>query len=142
LCVGSWANSSPDWLNLPLSLVEPADTVNAIFRLGDQLSVRLARREGPAALDSKENDWLPRLAPLLPLEIPVPVARGHATGDPWFWDIHTWVEGETVPIEEMDATQAARDLAALVGALQKVRSAEAPPARGIPLAERDREVRY
>jgi aminoglycoside phosphotransferase (APT) family kinase protein len=133
----------PEWVDLPLRRIEPMGTVNAIFRLGNELSVRLARREGPTQPGGKEYDWLPKLAPLLPVEIPVPVAQGHPTGDyPWFWEIHRWVEGETVPVEEIDAMQAARDLAALVAALQQVSPAGAPTGRGIPLAERDKEIRY
>jgi aminoglycoside phosphotransferase (APT) family kinase protein len=85
---------------------------------------------------------LPRLVPLLPLEIPVPVAQGRPTTDyPWFWGIHTWVEGETAPIEEIDTIRAARDLAAFVTALQRVDPTGAPPGRGVPLAERDAGVR-
>lgn len=34
----------PHWAGLPLRRVEPLGTVNAIFRLGDEYSVRLARR--------------------------------------------------------------------------------------------------
>jgi aminoglycoside phosphotransferase (APT) family kinase protein len=133
----------PQWVGLPLRRIEPAGTVNAIFRLGDGLSVRLARREGPTEPGGKEFEWLPRLARTLPLAIPIPVAQGHPTSDyPWFWEIHTWVEGETVPVEDIDPIQAAHDLASLVGALQRVSPAGAPPGRGIPLAERDREVRY
>jgi aminoglycoside phosphotransferase (APT) family kinase protein len=133
----------PEWLDLPLRKIEPAGTVNAIFRLDDDLSLRLARREGPTKPGGKEIDWLPRLAALLPVEIPVPVAQGSPTAEyPWFWDIHTWVEGETVAVEEIDAIRAARDLAALVGALQRVSPAGAPPGRGIPLSERDADIRY
>jgi aminoglycoside phosphotransferase (APT) family kinase protein len=133
----------PDWAGLPLRLVEPAGTVNAIFRLGDELSVRLARRDGPTEPGGKEVDWLPRLAPMLPVEIPVPVAQGRPTGAyPWFWDIQTWVDGETVPVEEVDAIQAVRDLAALIRALQQVSPAGAPEGRGIPLAHRDESVQY
>ena len=133
----------PEWVDLPLRRVEPAGTVNAIFRLGEKLSVRLARREGPTDPGGKEFDWLPRLAPLLPVEIPTPVAQGHPSGDyPWFWDVYTWVEGETVPVEEIDPIQAACDLAAVVRSLQQVSPAGGPPGRGIPLADRDREIRY
>jgi aminoglycoside phosphotransferase (APT) family kinase protein len=132
----------PEWSELSLRGVEPAGTVNAIFRLGDELSVRLARRHGATVAGSKEFDWLPTLAPFLPVEIPVPVAQGRP-GDayPWFWEIYRWVEGETVPMEELDAIQAARDLAELVRALQQISPAGAPRGRGIPLAERDRETR-
>ena len=113
----------------PLSRVEPAGTVNAIFRLGDGLSLRLARREGPQEPGGHEFDWLPRLAARLPLEIPVPFAQGRPTSEyPWFWDVYRWVEGETAPVEEIDAIQAARDLAAFVAALQQVDPTGAPPA--------------
>jgi aminoglycoside phosphotransferase (APT) family kinase protein len=132
----------PEWSELPLSRVQPQGTVNAIFRLGEELSVRLARRGGPIEPGGKEFRWLPRLAPLLPVAIPVPVAQGRPTDDyPWFWEVHTWVEGETVPVEEIDAIQAAHDLAELIDALQSMSPAGAPPGRGIPLAERDLEIR-
>lgn len=137
------AEQFPQWAELSLSRVEPAGTVNAIFRLGDELAVRLARREGPTEPGGKELQWLPKLGPLLPLEIPEPMAQGHpATAYPWYWDVHTWVGGESVPVREIDAIQAARDLAELVAALQRVRPAGAPPGRGIPLPERDRGVRH
>jgi len=137
------AKQFPEWAGWPLSRVEPAGTDNAIFRLGDELSVRLARRKGPTEAGGKELEWLSRLAPLLPLEIPVPVAQGHPTsGYPWFWDVHTWVEGEAVAVEEIDAIQAARDLAAFVAALQQVDPAGAPPGRGIPLAKRNIDFNY
>jgi aminoglycoside phosphotransferase (APT) family kinase protein len=131
------AEQFPGWAELPLRRVEPSGTVNAIFRLGDGLSVRLPRREGPKEPGGKELDWLPRLAPLLPVEIPRPVGQGRPGGEyPWFWEIHTWVEGETTPVAEIDAIQAARDLAALVGALQQVEPEGAPSGRGIALAVR------
>jgi aminoglycoside phosphotransferase (APT) family kinase protein len=137
------AEQFPHWAGLPLERVEPEGTVNAIFRLGDDLSVRLARLDGPAEPGGKELDWLPRLAPLLPLEIPVPVAQGRPSRDyPWFWEIHTWVAGQTVPVEEIDAVPAARDLAAFVRSLQRVDPSGAPRGRGIPLAQRDEGFRH
>jgi aminoglycoside phosphotransferase (APT) family kinase protein len=71
----------PEWVDLPLLRVEASGTVNAIFRLGDELAVRLARRNGPTEPGGKELDWLPRLAPVLPVEIPVPVVQGRPSGD-------------------------------------------------------------
>ena len=137
------AEQFPAWARLPLRRVEPSGTVNAVFRLGDELAVRLPRRDGPTAPEGRGARWLPRLAPLLPVAVPVPVAQGRPGGGyPWFWAIQTWVEGETVPVEELDAVVAARDLAALVGALQRADPAGAPPGRGIPLHERDAEFRH
>jgi aminoglycoside phosphotransferase (APT) family kinase protein len=133
----------PKWADLPLRRVQPSGTVNAIFRLGDELSVRLPRLDGPTAPGSKEFEWLPKLAPLLPVEVPVAVAQGRPSDDyPWFWEIHTWVEGDMVPVDEIDAIRAARDLAALVGTIQQLDPAGAPRGRGIPLAERDEFVRH
>jgi aminoglycoside phosphotransferase (APT) family kinase protein len=136
------AEQFPDWRDLPLRRIAPEGTVNAIFRLGDELAVRLPRRNGPTAPGSIELEWLPKLAPLLPVDVPVPVAQGRPSADyPWFWEVHTWVEGETVPVEQTDAVQAARDLAAIVAALQRIDPRGAPRGRGIPLAERDVELR-
>jgi aminoglycoside phosphotransferase (APT) family kinase protein len=137
------AEQFPEWAELPLHRIEPSGTVNAIFRLGDELSVRLPRREGPTEPGSVELEWLPKLAPHLPVEVPLPLAQGRPGAEfPWFWEIHAWVDGETVPVEQIDAIQAARDLAALVAALQRVDPVGAPPGRGIPLAARDEQMRY
>ena len=65
----------PEWSRLPLRRVEPQGTDNAIFRLGDELSVRIPRRDGATSPGSKELEWLPRLAPVVPAEIPVPMPR-------------------------------------------------------------------
>ena len=57
----------PDWADLPLRRIEPSGTVNAVYRLGDELSVRLPRLDGPTAPGGREFEWLPTLAPLLPI---------------------------------------------------------------------------
>lgn len=133
----------PKWAKLPLHRVERQGTVHAIFRLGDELAVRLPRRDGPTVPGSRQLDWLPRLAPTLPLEIPVALAQGEPTRSyPWFWEIHTWVHGASLPMDAIDPLEAARDLAGFVAALQSAPSEGAPPGRGIPLAERDIEMRY
>jgi len=137
------AEQFPEWAELPLQRIEPSGTVNAIFRLGDGLSVRLPRKEGPTEPGGVELEWLPKLASRLPIEVPVPLAQGRPGANyPWFWEIHSWVEGEVVPVDEIDAVQAARDLAALVLALQRVDPTGAPPGRGIPLAVRDERMRH
>jgi aminoglycoside phosphotransferase (APT) family kinase protein len=137
------AEQFPEWAELTLQRIEPSGTVNAIFRLGDGLSVRLPRREGPTEPGSVELEWLPKLAPQLPVEVPVPVAQGRpGAGYPWFWEIHSWVEGEVLPVEGIDAVEAAQDLAAFVGTLQRVDPTGAPPGRGIALGVRDEQMQY
>ena len=130
------------WADLPLHRVLPAGTENAVFRLGEGMSVRLARRGGPSVPGGKELDWLATLAPLLPLEVPIPIGQGRPSGEyHWYWDVHTWVGGETMPVEALDAVQAAHDLAQFVGALHRVDPDGAPHGRGVPLAERDDDFR-
>ena len=129
------AERFPEWADRPLRRVEPEGTVHAIFRLGDDLAVRLPRREGRTEPGGREVEWLPRLADQVPFAIPVPVAQGGPTAEyPWWWDVHTWVDGETVPVEALDPIEAARDLARFVGALQRIDPAGAPRGRGVPLA--------
>ncbi len=80
----------PQWAGLPLRRIEPVGTVNAIFRPGDALSIRIARRAGRTKPGGNEFTWLPKLAPRLALQIPVPVAHGFPNSDyPWCWDVHT-----------------------------------------------------
>ena len=66
----------PHWADLPIEPVLSAGTDNAIYRLGDDMAVRLPRIHWATGQVDKEHRWLPRLAPLLPLAIPVPLAMG------------------------------------------------------------------
>jgi len=63
----------PQWADLPIEPVRPFGTDNALYRLGDDMVVRLPRRERTSRTLEKERQWLPRLAPLLPLAVPVPL---------------------------------------------------------------------
>src|SRR5439155_1511993 len=90
--------------------------------------------------------WLPKLAPHLPLAVPVQLAMGHpAEGYPFAWSVYEWLPGENAngTIEDLD--QAAVDLAAFVIALRQVDRTRAHPrpprSRGAPLAELDEQVR-
>lgn len=68
---------------------------NAIFRLGDDLCVRLPRRRVAARLVDHEQRWLPALAALLPIPVPAPVRIGTpAHGYPWSWSVCPWFDGE------------------------------------------------
>jgi aminoglycoside phosphotransferase (APT) family kinase protein len=127
----------PEWADLPLRRVEPWGTVNAIYRLGDDLSVRLPRLV-EWSLDDRELIWLPMLAPRLPLAIPVPLAIGEpAEGYPCRWSVATWLEGGHGDAEPL---QAARDLAAFVKALRDVDATGAPAAHD-RLADRSDDMR-
>ncbi|HLK57907.1 MAG TPA: aminoglycoside phosphotransferase family protein [Chthonomonadaceae bacterium] len=139
----------PQWANLPLQTVRSAGTDNAIYRLGASMAVRLPRIHWAVEQVEKEQYWLPRLAPFLPLAIPVPLAKGEpAEGYPWHWSVYRWLEGENATIERLaDPRQAATALAQFVTALQRIDPTEGPPPgshnsfRGVPLATRDAHTR-
>ena len=140
---GLLSEQFPQWAGLELRAVVESGTDHAIYRLGEKLVVRLALRDGPDRPETKVRQWLPRIAPVLTLEVPVPVAVGApGCGYPWFWEIHTWLDGTYVPIESIDAVQAAADLSGLIRALWRFDRAGAPVGRGVPLAERDEAFRY
>lgn len=135
----------PQWTDLPIEALPAGGTDNAIYRLGHELTVRLPRRADWAAgsLD-KEFDWLPKLALLLPLPVPSPVARGVAAeGYPHEWSVFTWLDGEDATGAPLDLHRAAVDLAELIGALWRIDPAGGPPpeGRGGSLRPRDEYVR-
>jgi aminoglycoside phosphotransferase (APT) family kinase protein len=107
----------PQWADLPVRPVENSGWDNRTFRLGDHLSVRLPSAERYAPLVEKEHRWLSRLAPLLPLSIPVPLAMGVPGDDyPWHWSVYWWLEGENATIEGIaDLTRFATTLRASRG---------------------------
>lgn len=143
------AEQFPQWADWPLRRVASSGTDNALYRLGKALVVRLPRIPSAAEQIEKEQCWLPRLAPYLPLAIPEPVAKGQPGGGyPWYWSVYTWLEGENHPLELLeDPRQAALDLAGFIQALQKVDSTGGPQPgahnafRGLPLGVRDRHTR-
>jgi aminoglycoside phosphotransferase (APT) family kinase protein len=132
------------WAELPIEPVSSSGTVNALYRLGDDMLVRLPRLPRYAGGVEHEHEWLPRLAPLLPVAIPVLLGKGApAEGYPWPWSIFRWLEGENPNPERIAAPGLlAEDLAEFVAALQRIDPTGAPPGfRGGPLSTRDSELR-
>src|SRR5919202_6625186 len=83
----------PDLAGLPLRLVANGWD-NLILRLGDDLLVRVPRREAAAHLVRHEQEVLPRIAPALPVAVPVPVRVGvPSVAFPWHWSVLRWFEG-------------------------------------------------
>src|SRR5262245_17429598 len=96
------ATQFPQWGHLPLAGVRSAGTDNTIYRLGGGLAVRLPRRPGAVAEVARQQRWLPRLAPLLPLAVPVPLAHGvPGPGYPFPWLVYRWLDGQNV-LDEPD----------------------------------------
>lgn len=134
----------PHWADLPIEPVRSAGTDNALYRLGNDMVVRLPRIDWAVAARDKEHEWLPRLAPLLPVAIPVPLAKGiPGEGYPWPWSVYPWLGGENPTVGRIaDPDSLARELAQFVEALHRIDPAGGPPAgRGVPLAKRDDPTR-
>lgn len=118
---------------------------SAIYRLGDDLAVRLPRRQINADLLPDELRWLPTLAPQLPLPINAAVRVGQpGLGYPWMWSIAQWFEGASWADSSVrDEHEAATTLGWFVRELGVDAPDDAPsnPYRGGPLTDRDRAFR-
>jgi len=134
------AEQCPDLAGL--ELVEIASGWdNVVFRLGEELSVRLPRRALAARLIEHEQRWLPALARTLPLPVPSPVRSGRpGPGYPWSWSVCRWLPGtsatRTPPDDPLEAAEA---LGAFLSALHREAPADAPvnPYRGVALDQRE-----
>jgi aminoglycoside phosphotransferase (APT) family kinase protein len=136
----------PEWADLPLERFASGGTVNAIYRVGEDLCVRLPLAERFAGDLEIEAAWLPRLAPHLPVAVPEVVAYGRAGGGyPFDWAVYRWIEGEPWRGERLrDLPEAARDLVAFIRALSGIDATGgriAPPMWTAPLPRRDAWVR-
>lgn len=123
----------PDLAALPIREVA-GGWGNQMWRLGDELAVRMQRMDNSPDPQLKERRWLPLLAPRLPLPIPTPVRSG--TPSEWFpklWTVMTWVPGD--PLDEPPAAitrgeHAADTLAGFLRALHVAAPADAPAGSG------------
>ncbi|MGW8331691.1 aminoglycoside phosphotransferase family protein [Streptomyces sp. NPDC055897] len=138
------ARQFPQWDGLAVERFASGGTVNAMYRLGDDKVVRLPLVAGGAGDVVMEREWLPRLAPLLPVPVPeVLVAGAPAEGYPAPWSVYRWLPGENPEAGALrEPVELARDLAGLVAAMRRVTLPEAPTAhRGGPLDALDEETR-
>ncbi|WP_236076135.1 aminoglycoside phosphotransferase family protein [Streptomyces coffeae] len=134
----------PQWAGLPVEPVGSVGTSNAMYRLGADMVVRFPRTAGVANDVDKEHAWLPRLAPSLPVAVPVPLVKGKPTeGYPWPWSVYHWLDGENpAPGHLADPGLLAKDLAEFVTALHGIDPASGPLSyRGEPLEARDASTR-
>lgn len=139
----------PHWAHLPVEPIIPGGWDNRTFRLGEDKLVRLPTAASYALQVEKEQKWLPKLAPQLPLPIPTALARGRPDQDfPFPWSIYGWLPGRPAADGEItDVVQFARNLADFLNALRKADANGGPlPGRhnfwrGGPVAVYDNEAR-
>jgi aminoglycoside phosphotransferase (APT) family kinase protein len=137
----------PQWADRPLDRFNSSGTDNAIYRLGEDLAVRLPLMHRATGQVELELQWLPLLAPRLPLAIPAPLALGQPDLEyPFTWSVYRWLEGETADLAGLsDERQAATALGEFVTALHALDPvpglATSGSGRGGSLMPADRYVR-
>lgn len=114
----------PRWASLPLRELATGGTVNAIFRVGNQLAARFPLRDQPA---EQVRGWLTGeaaaaaefvTASTVPAPEPVALgAPGH--GYPMPWSVQTWVPGHDATAEDpARSPEFATDMAHLITTLR------------------------
>ena len=140
----------PQWHDLPVRAVASHGTVNALFRLGDEIVLRFPLRPSlDAGLRDKlaaEQDTARRVAAHVPVPVPEPVGFGEpGEGYPGPWTAYRWIPGETASSEHIaDPGAFACDLAGFVSALHGMDTGGRTwngRTRGGPLRLRDEAVR-
>jgi aminoglycoside phosphotransferase (APT) family kinase protein len=152
---GLVGRAMPAYADVPVRRLASSGSTNALFRLGDELLVRLPRQPGGSETISKEATWLPVLGPLLPVSVPDVVAVFEPNRDyPERWSVVRWIDGAHPEVVDPDTSVdsrregLAKNLATVLGALGQ---AEVPTGavnnrhlqsyRGEPLATMDRATR-
>jgi aminoglycoside phosphotransferase (APT) family kinase protein len=118
------AEALPQFAGESVEHLPGGGTVNAIFRVGERLTVRFPLR--PDDLDAtrvsleREAEAAAELALASPFPVPRPVLVGDpGHGYPMPWSAQTWLDGLTAtPTSCEDSSAFARDLATLVQALR------------------------
>ncbi len=143
------AEQLPAYLALPLRRVASGGTDNAVFRLGDNLALRMPLQPGAVGGLLKEVRWLPVVAPHLSLDVPeVVTTGGPGAGYPFPWTVVRWLAGDDALTGHLDSMhETAQALGHFVAELQGIDIADAPwPGsegfvRGLPLVGRDAAFR-
>jgi aminoglycoside phosphotransferase (APT) family kinase protein len=137
---GLLAAQQPDLADLPVTMMAHGWD-NAMCRIGDTLVARLPRRAIAVDCLMHEQQWLPALAPRLPLPVPAPLRIGRpGLGYPWPWSVVPFLPGRPAAQNPpADPRDAAAGLGRFLAALHVPAPPDAPrnPFRGIPLADRD-----
>lgn len=144
--------ASPAWAGLELRSASSSGSSNALFRLGDDLVVRLPRQPGGGTTIAKEATWLPLVSRSVDVTVPEVVHLG----EPGFgyseqWAVTRWRAGRraAVPVSGAATTEGlAEDLARFIGQLRAMPvpsgATEDPELswyRGLPLPELDADAR-
>ncbi|GMA35294.1 phosphotransferase [Demequina litorisediminis] len=137
------AAQHPDLAGLPLG--ERFDGWDmAVFRLGDDYSVRLPRVEAAVGPLETETRLLAELGPGWDFPHPEVVRTGEpGEGYPWPWRIVNWMPGDTTDLLPLP-DDAGAALGRAIADLHQIAPADAPynPEQSLPLSERQADYDY
>lgn len=120
----------PDLADLSVKIME-SGWDNLMVRLGDDLALRLPRHAVGDRLLRIEQQWLPALAPHLPLPIPVTLRIGSPDEHyPFHWSIVKWLPGQTADLTPPAASEAPQ-LASFLKALHAIGLPSDPPGNSV-----------
>ncbi|MCX4649588.1 MULTISPECIES: aminoglycoside phosphotransferase family protein [unclassified Streptomyces] len=115
----------PQWSGKEIRLLQSTGTVNAVFRIGNDLSARFPLRLSDAAetlaVLKQEAQASAELAQVSRFPAPEPVALGEpGAGYPMPWSVQTWLPGTVSSDADPSGSDAfAQDLAAFIAALRE-----------------------
>lgn len=140
--------SFPKWGTLPISPLGEG-TSNYLFRLGNDMVIRIPRHRQSVETLEKERQWLPFLSSNLNWKIPRPIADGKVGEHyPFPWYIYNWIDGKIIEKDVyVDQDKLVIDMTNFLKDLQKLDTKDAPlPGahnfyRGVELKSRDSSVR-
>jgi aminoglycoside phosphotransferase (APT) family kinase protein len=140
------AGQFPQWRDLSVRPVASDGTVNALFRLGDEIVLRFPLQSTRRRALVAEQEAARRIAPHVPFEVPTPLAIGEpGAGYPYPWAAYRWIPGAPASAATVgDWSALARDLAAFVTALRGIDTGGRGwdgHGRGGPLRPLDADVR-
>ena len=145
--------SFPQYADLAVEPLPSSGSSNTLFRLGEQLLIRLPRQPGGSATIEKEARWLPVIAAGITTEVPQVVALGRpALGYPETWAVTKWLHGDVPTVPSNASAERTRELASdLAHFVTELHRTPVPPAaaddpdlswyRGGRLAELDQPFR-
>ncbi|MGX6601780.1 aminoglycoside phosphotransferase family protein [Micromonosporaceae bacterium Da 78-11] len=114
----------PEWRGLPITEVAGHGTVNAIFRVGEELAARFPLRPSAEIRQSllAEAEAARELAAHTRFRTPEPVALGEpGAGYPLPWSVQTWLPGVVATDEDPGGSVGfAHDLAEFIGEVRTI----------------------
>jgi aminoglycoside phosphotransferase (APT) family kinase protein len=139
------AEQRPHLAQREIAPVLSTGTVNALFRIGEDLVARLPWQAAWAEGIDREWEWIPWLSSrITAVRLPDPVYKGSANDVfPFSWSIYRWIEGTPYDDDSVDdETEAARTLARFVLELRALEIPVSAPQGGRDtLAELDGDTR-